>query len=230
MNRQAIVARIETTGIVPIIRSSSTDLAARAAHAVLASGIDIVEITMNVPDALPLLRRLRGQIGPDVLLGAGTVLDADTARACIEAGAQFIVAPGLDVETIRAAHSLDRPCLPGALSPTEVITAWRAGADMVKVFPCSAVGGADYVRSLRGPLPDVKILATGGVNLDTAADFIAAGATVLGVGAGVIDLKLLEPAGAAAVTERFVRFMEIVQSARRMGCRPLPPRVGATHS
>ena len=216
MDRHHIRARIEATGIVPIIRTSSTERAARAAHAVLASGIDVVEITMNVPDALSLLRRLRSEVAANVLLGAGTVLDAATARACIDAGAQFIVAPGLDVDTVQAAHALDRPCIPGALTPTEVIAAWRAGADLVKIFPCSAVGGANYLRQLRGPLPDVKLLATGGVDLTTAADYIEAGAAALGIGASVLNLGALERDGTAAVAERCRQLMELVATARRV--------------
>lgn len=215
MQRHHIRERILATGIVPIIRTLSAERAASAAHAVLASGIDVVEITMNVPDAIPLLRRLRGEIGPDVLLGAGTVLDADTARKCIEAGAEFIVAPGFDADTLRASHSLDRPCIPGALTPTEVITAWRAGADIVKIFPCSAVGGPSYLRQLRGPLPDVRLLATGGVSLTSAAEYVAAGASVLGVGASVLDLDRLDGVGHEAVSARCRELMAIVQGARR---------------
>ena len=141
MNRLAIVRHIENLGIVPIIRAPTVELAARAARAVHAGGIDVLEITMTVPDALSLMRLLSSELGEDVLLGAGTVLDAETARACIDAGAQFIVSPGLDIETIEAAHSLDKAAMPGVLTPTEVITASKAGADMAKVFPCSALGG-----------------------------------------------------------------------------------------
>lgn len=214
MQRHDIRERIEATGIVPIIRTSSCETAARAAHAVLASGIDVVEITMNVPDAIPLLRRLRREIGADVLLGAGTVLDASTAKACLEAGAQFIVAPGFDRETVEAAHAMDRPCLPGALTPTEVIAAWRAGADMVKVFPCSAVGGASYLRQLRGPLPEVKVLATGGVSLGNAAEYLAAGANALGIGASVLGIDGLGDEGTEGVARRCREIMDVVARAR----------------
>ena len=154
---------------------------------------------MTVPDALDVLRQLAAELGDRVVLGAGTVLDADTARACIAAGAQFIVAPGLDLETVRAAQELDTPVMPGALTPTEVITAWKAGADMVKIFPCSAVGGADYVRALKAPLPQVKLLPTGGVDRHTAADYIRAGAAALGLGAALIDLKVLQQQGDEAL-------------------------------
>jgi 2-dehydro-3-deoxyphosphogluconate aldolase/(4S)-4-hydroxy-2-oxoglutarate aldolase len=215
MNRQEITQRIETTGIIPIVRAPSTELAANAARAVLAAGIDIIEITMSVPNALLLLERLREEFGDNVLVGAGTVLDAETARDCINAGAHFIVAPGLDTGTIDASHALDRPCMPGVLTPTEVITAWRAGADMVKVFPCSAVGGASYLRALKAPLPHIKMLPTGGVDVHTAADFIRAGASALGVGASVVDLKLLERSGPAAITEKCQQLVAAVRSARK---------------
>lgn len=214
MNRQHITQRIETTGIIPIVRAASVEVAANAARAVLAAGIDIIEITMSVPNALDLVRQLRTELGNDVLVGAGTVLDAQTARDCINAGAHFIVAPGFDAETISASHALDKPCMPGVLTPTEVITAWRAGADMVKVFPCSAVGGASYLRALKAPLPHIKMLPTGGVDVNTAADFIRAGASALGVGASVIDLKLLERSGPEAVTEKCQQLMAAVRNAR----------------
>lgn len=214
MNRTDITRRIEATGIIPIVRAPSADLAAKAARAVLAAGVDVIEITMTVPNALDLLRQLRSELGTDVLIGAGTVLDAPTALACIEAGAQFIVSPGFDVDTVGAAHSMDRPCMPGVLTPTEVITAWRAGADMVKIFPCSAVGGASYLRALKAPLPQIKMLPTGGVDVDTAADFIKAGASALGVGASVVDLKLLERSGPAAITEKCQQLVAAVRAAR----------------
>lgn len=214
MNRTEICQRIEATGIVPIVRAPSAELAATVARAILAAGIDVLEITTSVPHATDLLRQLRKEVGTDVVLGAGTVLDAATAKACIEAGAEFLVAPGLDVETIRAAHALDKPCMPGALTPTEVIAAWRAGADMVKIFPCSALGGASYLRTLKAPLPQIKMLPTGGVDLTTAEDFIRAGASALGVGASVFDLKLLADQGPAAITERCRQLMAVVRTAR----------------
>jgi 2-dehydro-3-deoxyphosphogluconate aldolase/(4S)-4-hydroxy-2-oxoglutarate aldolase len=214
MNRTEICQRIEATGIVPIVRAPSAEIAATVARAILAAGIDVLEITTSVPHATDLLRQLRKEVGTDVVLGAGTVLDAATAKACIEAGAEFLVAPGLDVETIRAAHALDKPCMPGALTPTEVIAAWRAGADMVKIFPCSALGGASYLRTLKAPLPQIKMLPTGGVDLTTAEDFIRAGASALGVGASVFDLKLLADQGPAAITERCRQLMAVVRTAR----------------
>ena len=214
MNREQIVQDIESVGIVPIIRAPSVELAARAARAVHAGDIDVLEITMTVPNALSLLRLLASELGMNVLLGAGTVLDAETARNCIDAGAQFIVSPGLDIDTINAVHSLDRAVMPGALTPTEVIAAWKAGADMVKIFPCSALGGPSYLRALHAPLPQVKLFPTGGVDLDTAPEFIAAGASALGVGAALNDLKLLELKGASAITDRAQKLVAIVKHAR----------------
>jgi 2-dehydro-3-deoxyphosphogluconate aldolase/(4S)-4-hydroxy-2-oxoglutarate aldolase len=214
MNRQEILEHIESLGIVPIIRAPKLELAARAARAVYAGGIDVIEITMTVPNALPLLRQLAEELGKDVLLGAGTVLDAQTARACIDAGAQFIISPGLDLDTIKAVHSLDKVVMPGVLTPTEVISAWKAGADMAKVFPCSALGGPSYLRALRAPLPQVKLLPTGGVDLNTAAEFIAAGASALGVGAALIDINLMQNNGASVITDRARQLLEIVRQAR----------------
>ena len=214
MNRQEIGQWIESAGIVPVIRAPSPELALRAASAAQAGGANVVEITMTVPDALSVLRQLVAQVGTEMLVGAGTVLDAATTSACIEAGAEFIVSPGLDLESIRVAHQANKAICPGALTPTEVITAWRAGADMVKVFPCSAVGGAGYIRALKAPLPDVKLVPTGGVNLATAPGFIAAGATALGVGTALVDLKLLAEQGEPAVAERVRQFVAVVREAR----------------
>jgi 2-dehydro-3-deoxyphosphogluconate aldolase/(4S)-4-hydroxy-2-oxoglutarate aldolase len=214
MKRQAICQAIEDAGVVPIIRTHSSELALRAARAVYAGGIHVVEITMAVPDALKLVELLSAEFGRDVLLGVGTVLDAATARACIAAGAQFIVAPGFDPQTVQAVHELDRAVLPGALTPTEIISAWKAGADIVKVFPCGAVGGAAYIRALRAPLPQVKLMPTEGVTLENVPEFIAAGAAALGVGRHVIDLGLLERQGEVAASQKVRAFAEAIVRAR----------------
>jgi 2-dehydro-3-deoxyphosphogluconate aldolase/(4S)-4-hydroxy-2-oxoglutarate aldolase len=214
MSRAQIIERIEKLGLVPVVRAPSAALALRAARAVFAGGIDVLEVTMTVPDALDVLRQLGSELGDRVVLGAGTVLDADTARACIAAGAQFVVAPGLDLETVRAVHELDTPVLPGALTPTEVLTAWKAGADLVKVFPCSAVGGAEYVRALKVPLPQVKLLPTGGVDRHTAAAYIRAGAAALGLGAALIDIKAMQQLGDEVVSARARELVEIVRTTR----------------
>jgi 2-dehydro-3-deoxyphosphogluconate aldolase / (4S)-4-hydroxy-2-oxoglutarate aldolase len=220
MNAASIVARIEALGVVPVVRAPSAAVALRAARAVHAGGIDVLEITMTVPDALGVLRSLAAEMGDRVLLGAGTVLDATTARACIDAGARFIVSPGLDLETVRVARELGRPVMPGALTPTEVIAAWKAGADMVKIFPASAVGGADYLRALKAPLPQVKLLPTGGVDLRTAADYIRAGAAALGLGTALVDLKVLDREGDEAIAARARELLAIVHATRaEMGAR-----------
>ncbi|WP_437907678.1 bifunctional 4-hydroxy-2-oxoglutarate aldolase/2-dehydro-3-deoxy-phosphogluconate aldolase [Sorangium sp. So ce327] len=214
MNREQVVRRIEEIGVVPVVRAPSGELAVRAARALCAGGIEVVEITMTVPGALSVMREIASRMGDHVLVGAGTVLTADAARACIEAGAEFIVSPGLDLEVIRAAHDLGRAVFPGALTPTEVITAWNAGADTVKVFPCSAMGGAKYLRALRAPLPEVKMMPTGGVNLTTARDFIEAGAVALGVGGELVDAAALAAGKDQVLTERAREFMSVVSAAR----------------
>ena len=212
--RADVCRRIEAVGIVPVVRAPSPELAMRAAEAVLAGGISIFEITMTVPNATAAIRSLVDRLGDRAIVGAGTVLDAEAARACIEAGAAFIVSPGLDLPTIAAAHERGVPIMPGALTPTEVITAWKAGADMVKIFPASAVGGPKYLKALRGPLPDVKLLPTGGVNAQTAGEYIAAGAAALGVGSELVDTAALARGDDAVVTARARELVDAVTAAR----------------
>lgn len=205
--------RIRALRLVPVIRASSADEAMRAIDAIKAGGIDILEITMTVPGAVKVIEKVAEAYGADVLVGAGTVLDPETARACILAGAQFIVSPALNLETIELCRRYTLPVMPGALTPTEVVAAWQAGADMVKVFPCSALGGASYLKALKAPLPQVELIPTGGVNLKTAPDFLAAGASALGIGADLVDLKALQEGRAADITARAKQYVEIVQQA-----------------
>jgi 2-dehydro-3-deoxyphosphogluconate aldolase/(4S)-4-hydroxy-2-oxoglutarate aldolase len=207
-------ARIEAVGIVPVVRAPSAELAIRAAEAVLAGGISIFEITMTVPDALGAIRALNERFGDRVLVGAGTVLSAEDARRCVEAGARFIVSPGLDLPTIEAAHAAGVPVMPGALTPTEVISAWKAGAEMVKIFPASAMGGPKYLKALKGPLPQVKLLPTGGVNENTAGEYIAAGAVALGVGSELVDMAALKAGDDATITARARALVAAVAKAR----------------
>ena len=214
MTRAEVCRRIEEVGIVPVVRAPSAELAIRAADALLAGGISIFEITMTVPDAQAVIRSLVARFKGAAVVGAGTVLSADDARSCIDAGAEFIVSPGFDPGTIEAAHERDVAVMPGALTPTEVITAWKAGSDMVKIFPCSAVGGAKYLRALKGPLPQVKMLPTGGVSLSTVHEFIAAGAAALGVGTELVDIKALAAGQDALLTERAREFVQAVAAAR----------------
>jgi len=213
-SRADLCRRIEEVGIVPVVRAPSPELAIRAAEAVLAGGVSIFEITMTVPNATAAIRALVDKFGARAVVGAGTVLDAEAARACIEAGAAFIVSPGLDLATIAAAHERGVPMMPGALTPTEVITAWKAGADMVKIFPASAVGGPKYLKALRGPLPDVKMLPTGGVNAQTAGEYIAAGAAALGVGSELVDIAALGRGEDSVLTDRARELVAAVQTAR----------------
>jgi 2-dehydro-3-deoxyphosphogluconate aldolase/(4S)-4-hydroxy-2-oxoglutarate aldolase len=213
--KEKVLARIRALGLVPVVRAQSAEEASQAIDAIRAGGIDVLEVTMTVPDAVPLIAQVARRFGADAVIGAGTVLDAETARACILAGAQFVVTPTLKAETIACCRRYGVPVLPGALTPTEVLTAWEMGADMVKVFPCSALGGASYIKALKAPLPQVELVPTGGVNLETAAEFIKAGASALGLGSDLVDLKALREGNAAAVTERARKLVAIVQAARK---------------
>ncbi|MBX3242906.1 MAG: bifunctional 2-keto-4-hydroxyglutarate aldolase/2-keto-3-deoxy-6-phosphogluconate aldolase [Acidobacteria bacterium] len=214
MNKKQIVEQIENLGLVPVVRASSADEAMQAIDAIKAGGVNVLEITMTVPGAIKVIEKVADKYGSDVLVGAGTVLDPETARACLLAGAQFIVSPALNLATIELCHRYSAPICPGVLTPTEVITAWGAGVDFVKVFPCGSVGGASYVKNLKGPFPQVKIIPTGGVSLTTAADFIKAGASALGVGTDLVDVKAIREGNADIVTERARQFVEIVRNAR----------------
>jgi 2-dehydro-3-deoxyphosphogluconate aldolase/(4S)-4-hydroxy-2-oxoglutarate aldolase len=215
MDKPQVLATIRELGVVPVIRAESADEAARAVEAIRAGGLNVLEITMTVPGAVRLIEEVARRVGSGAVVGAGTVLDAQTARACILAGAGFVVSPALDLGTIACCRRYGVPVFPGALTPTEVVSAWQAGADMVKVFPAGAVGGASYIKALKAPLPQVDLVPTGGVSLETAAGFIAAGATALGVGADLVDLKALRSGQAQVVTERARRFVEIVREARQ---------------
>ena len=214
MDKQQVLSRIREVGIVPVIRAESADEAARAIDAIRAGGVSVLEITMTVPGAVELIAEVARRVGRDAVVGAGTVLDPETARTCILAGARFVVSPALNLDTIACCRRYGIAIMPGALTPTEVVTAWQAGADFVKVFPCGAVGGAAYIKALKAPLPQVELCPTGGVSLETAADFIKAGASALGVGADLVDLKALRAGQAAAITDKARRFVEIVKTAR----------------
>lgn len=206
---------VETLGVVPVVRAPSAALAERAVHALLAGGIRVFEITLTVPDALPLIEKLTREIGSRAIVGAGTVLSAEHARGCIDAGARFIVSPGFDAATVALSLKHDVAVMPGALTPTEILTAWHAGAPMVKVFPCSALGGAKYLKALRGPLPHVKLMPTGGVSAATAAEYIAAGANALGLGSELVDVAALKAGRDAELTERARELCEMVERARK---------------
>ena len=192
MNKQQVRERLLDIGVIPVVRASSSAQALMAAQAVRDGGIPIVEITMTVPGALDVIRELRKASDSNVLIGAGTVLSKKMAQDCVDAGAQFLVSPGLDIPSLEFAQKEGMLMLAGALTPTEVITAWNAGSELVKIFPCGQVGGAAYIKSLKGPLPQVPLVPTGGVNLNTAADFILAGAAALGVGGELVQADALK--------------------------------------
>jgi len=214
MNKTDVLQRIRETGLIPVVRAESAEQAMRAVEAIKAGGVDVLEVTMTVPGAIGVIEQLAKTYGAEALIGAGTVLDPETARACIEAGAQFIVSPALNEETIAFCRENGVAVFPGALTPTEVVRAWNAGADAVKVFPAGAVGGASYLKALKAPLPQIELVPTGGVNLKTAADFIKAGAMALGVGADLVDMKALREGKAELITERARQFIAIVRVAR----------------
>jgi 2-dehydro-3-deoxyphosphogluconate aldolase / (4S)-4-hydroxy-2-oxoglutarate aldolase len=213
MEKAAVLERITTTGVIPVVRARSADEAAQAIAAIQRGGVSVLEITMTVPGAVELIRDVARR-APDALVGAGTVLDPASAQACIDAGARFVVSPTLNLDTIAACREAKVAVLPGALTPTEVLTAWNAGADFVKVFPANAVGGPSYLKSLKAPLPQVRLVPTGGVNLQTAKDFIKAGADALGVGADLVDLQALRRGEAELLTDRARRFLALVAEAR----------------
>jgi 2-dehydro-3-deoxyphosphogluconate aldolase/(4S)-4-hydroxy-2-oxoglutarate aldolase len=214
MNKHEVLAKIREVGLVPVIRAESPEAAGRAIDAIRAGGVPILEITMTVPGAIGLIEDIARKYGKDAVVGAGTVLDPETARACILAGAQFIVSPSLNLETIACCRRYGVAVLPGALTPTEVVAAWQAGADMVKVFPAGALGGASYIKALKAPLPQIDLVPTGGVSLKTAADFIKAGATALGVGADLVDIHALAAGEAGEITRKAREFVELVKAAR----------------
>ena len=214
MNKTNVLQRIHETGLIPVVRAESSDLAMRAVSALKAGGLDVLEVTMTVPGAIEAIRALAQEYGDAALIGAGTVLDQETADRCIQAGAQFIVSPALNEDTIAFCRANDVAVFPGALTPTEVVRAWNAGADAVKIFPASAVGGASYLKSLKAPLPQIEMIPTGGVSLATAPDFIAAGAFALGVGADLVDVKAVRSGDTEKVTQAARAYIAAVGEAR----------------
>lgn len=214
MTHSQIVQKIKKLAVVPIVRTPDAKSALAAVEAVKAGGIDCVEITMTVSGALKAIEAIADRYGDTLLLGAGTVLDPETARLCMLAGAQFFVTPSLNHKTIEMARRYSRPIFPGGLTPTEILSAWEAGADGVKVFPCSAVGGAKYIKAVKAPFPHIDLIPTGGVNLDTIAEFLAAGSTAVGVGSELIDAQSVASGDYTAVTGRARKFCEIVAKLR----------------
>ena len=217
-DKAAVIQTIRAVGVIPVVRAQSADEAIKAIDAIREGGIPILEITMTVPGAVSVIeevsRRYGNEAGNEAVVGAGTVLDGETARTCILAGARFIVSPSLNLETIEVCRRYGIAVMPGALTPTEVVQAWSAGADFVKVFPAGAVGGASYIKSLKAPLPQIELVPTGGVSLKTAADFIKAGASALGVGADLVDVQAIRDGKESVITERAQEFVRIVREAR----------------
>jgi 2-dehydro-3-deoxyphosphogluconate aldolase/(4S)-4-hydroxy-2-oxoglutarate aldolase len=211
---QQILARITEIGLVPVVRTSSAESAIRSIEAICNGGVRAAEVTMTVPGAIKALEKLADQFGDKIVLGAGTVLDPETARICMLAGAQFFVTPTLRLSTIEMAKRYSKVICAGALTPTEVLTAWEAGADVVKVFPANSVGGPKYIKALKGPLPHVEMIPTGGVNLETAGEFLKAGACAVAVGGELVDAKLIKENRYDEMEARARRYLQVIAAAR----------------
>ncbi len=214
MTRQQTLSFMLDVGIVPVVRTTSAESAIKAIEAIYKGGIRAAEITMTVPGAVKALEKVADQFGDKLVLGAGTVLDPETARICMLAGAEFFVTPSLCVKTIETAKRYSKIICPGALTPTEVVTAWQAGADIVKVFPAGAMGGPKYIKALKGPLPHIEMIPTGGVNLETAGEFLKAGACAVAVGGELVDGKLIKEGRYDQIEERARQYLAVIAKAR----------------
>jgi len=212
--REETKKTLEEAVLIPVLRAGSIQTGHALVDAMMAGGVTMVEVTMTVPNALTLLRELKQRHGDRLLLGSGTVTDAAQAEATIDAGAEFVVSPSLHLDVIAKTKELGRISIPGALTPTEVITAWRAGADYIKIFPCSAMGGASYLKSLLAPFPELKLIPTGGVTLQTAADFLKAGARALGVGTDLVNTPAIAGGKPEIVTTAARAYLEAIRVAR----------------
>lgn len=213
MSRVSILARIIECGIIAVVRSESPEPLVKAVRALADGGVTAAEITFTVPDAPDVIRQVRKELGDAIVLGAGTVLDPETARLAILAGADFLVSPVVNFDVIKLAHRYDKAVMPGAFTPTEILSAWEAGADVVKVFPAE-VGGPSYFKAIRGPLPQIRIMPTGGVDLSTAEAFLKAGACCLGVGSSLVEPKALANGDFARITSLAAQFAAIVAKVR----------------
>ncbi len=214
MRKTEIIERLGAIGVIPVVRAGSADEALAAVEAIEAGGLPILEITMTVPGALGVIEAVATRYAERVIVGAGTVLDPETARDCVSAGARFIVSPALNVRTIEWCRGADVPVMPGAFTPTEVLTAWQAGADFVKVFPCDSAGGAQYVKALKGPFPQIPLIPTGGITLATVAGYIRVGAAAIGVGSQLVDTRAIATGEAARITEAARQYVDAVRQAR----------------
>lgn len=206
---------LERVGLIPVLRAKSAAQGHAVVKAMIAGGVNIVEVTMTVPGAIDLLKELKREYGKDLLLGSGTVTTAEQCQATIDAGAEFVVSPSLHPDVIAVTKRNGKISCPGALTPTEAITAWNAGADYVKIFPCSAVGGASYLKALLAPFPHLKVIPTGGVTLATAASFIQAGARALGVGSDLVNLAAVDAGHPETITEAAKAYLQVLAEARK---------------
>ena len=213
MSKETHLQWVLDAGIVAVVRAPDSQQFVEVARALADGGVNVIEITMSVPNALDVLRQVRQALGERILLGAGTVLDSETARAAILAGAEFIVAPTLNLSVIQLCHRYDKLALPGAFSPTEILTAWEAGADIVKVFPADVLGPA-FFKAMRGPLQQIRLMPTGGVDLNTAADFLKAGACCLGIGSQLVDPKAVAAGDFGRIRELAKKYVGAVSQAR----------------
>lgn len=214
MTAREILSFITEIGIVPVVRTTSADAAIQSIEAIYRGGVRSAEITMTVPGAIQALEKIADRFGDKIMLGAGTVLDPETARICMLAGAQFFVTPSLRLSTIEMVKRYSKVICCGALTPTEVVTAWEAGADVVKIFPANCVGGPKYIKALKGPLPHIEMIPTGGVNLETTGEFLKAGACAVAVGGELVDGKLIAEGRYDTIEDRARQFMAAVGKAR----------------
>jgi 2-dehydro-3-deoxyphosphogluconate aldolase / (4S)-4-hydroxy-2-oxoglutarate aldolase len=213
MSKETQLRQVLDCGIVAVVRAPDSRRLVEVVRALADGGVTVVEITMTVPDALAVVREVRRELGDRVLLGAGTILDPETARAALLAGAEYLVAPTLNLDVIRLCRRYDRLVMPGALTPTEILTAWEAGADVVKVFPAEVVGPA-FFKAMRGPLPQIRLMPTGGVDLTTAADFLRAGACCLGLGSQLVEPRAVAEADFERIRDLARQYVDVVRRAR----------------
>lgn len=214
MSRHTDLQRVLDSGLVAIIRAPSGDQLVQVSEALLAGGIEVIEVTFTVPGVLDIIKQVREKLGNKILLGAGTVLDAETARAAILAGAEFIVTPTVNVEVIKLCNRYDKLVMAGGFTPTEILTAWEAGADVVKVFPAD-IGGPNYLKAIHGPLPQVRLLPTGGVNLNTLVDFVKAGASAVGLGSSLVEKDALAKGDMERIRTLAAAYVEKMKTLRK---------------
>jgi len=216
MEKREVFNRMISEGLIPVIRVTSAQEAMDVADAIKEGGVSLIEITLSVLGAIDVIKELTQRYKDEIVLGAGTVLDTETGRAALLAGAQFIVSPALNLDLIELGHRYSAVVIPGTMTPTEILTAWNAGADMVKVFPAAQLGGPEYIKAIRGPLPQILLVPTGGVNLQNAGAFIQAGAAALGVGGELVDKKAVKEGKFQIITENTRSFLKAIREARRV--------------